>query len=287
MRKHIFIFTTILTLFNILNTFNLSGRNKQDVLDILTSTTESDSDKVSIESIIIEQVGTDIFIKYHLYFGKEVRSCRTTLKISDDGGRTFRFKPSASSISGDNGIIRTDGIKLIKYDCSKDKSFLMGKQLRFKVEIENVVTSKIKYLISGQSAVYPQMSYGLMFGVFKQYGGYIKARSDFRFPEYFAENKKQSYAIIDEYFSRTTVTVGALMEVTKWFSPYIGVGYGNLRSVFVDDEGDSIEDKASYLQGVSLEGGFIFKFRKIALVIGANNTKFIHTDFEVGIGYIF
>lgn len=252
-------------------------------------------DEVTIGAMKIERTGSEFTIQYKLLLGDDVRWCKTKLMISKDGGKTYSFAPSAENISGDLGKQETSGVKVIKYDVSADKQQLAGKQVVFKVDVTTKDVLQRETIAAAQVGVYPQISYGFMFGMVKKYGWYVKARSDFNFQSS-SYNCTSTGEIEDgghiwtngaSKRFRLVVTAGGMLRASRWCYPYVGVGYGSRGLYWKDfqDEWVKVTDKSC--AGVALDAGVALKFGKIALTIGLNNTAFKYTEAEVGIGVMF
>lgn len=251
--------------------------------------------EVTLGALKVERVGSEFSISYKILLGDNVRWCKTKLLISTDGGMTFSFTPTPENISGDIGQLNSSGTKTIIYDVSADKKSLAGKQVVFKVDVISKDVLKREILVSAQIAVFPQMSYGFMFGMVKKYGWYVKALSDFSFPSN-SYNCLSNGAIEGGGHiwtdgttkkSRLVVTAGGMLRVSRWCYPYVGVGYGS-RGLYwkdINDEWAKVSDKSC--AGVALDTGLALKFGKVALTIGVNNTAFKYTETELGIGVMF
>lgn len=252
-------------------------------------------DEVTLGALKVERVGSEFSISYQILLGDNVRWCKTKLLVSIDGGRTFSFTPTQERVSGDIGQFNTSGTKTIKYDVSADKKSLAGKQVAFKVDVISKDVLKREILASAQVAAFPQMSYGIMLGMVKKYGWYVKALSDFSFPS--ASYNCLSNGEIEDgghiwtdgttKKSRLVVTAGGMLRASRWCYPYVGVGYGS-RGLYwkdINDEWAKVSDKSC--AGVALDAGLALKFGKIAITVGVNNTAFKYTEAEVGIGVMF
>lgn len=252
-------------------------------------------DEVTIGAMKIERIGSEFTIEYKLLLGDDVRWCKTKLLISVDGGKTYSFTPSLENISGDFGKQETSGVKVIKYDVSADKQQLADKHVVFKVDVTTKDVLQREILASAQAGVYPQLSYGFMFGMVKKYGWYVKARSDFNF-------KSSSYNCIStgeieggghiwtegsSMKSRLVVTAGGMLRASRWCYPYVGAGYGSRGLYWKDFQGEWAKVTDKSCAGVALDAGVALKFGKVSLTMGVNNTAFKYTEAEVGIGVMF
>ena len=252
-------------------------------------------DEVTIGAIKVERTGSEFTIQYQLLLGDDVRWCKTKLMISIDGGNTYSFMPSEDNISGDFGKQETSGVKVIKYDVSTDKQQLAGKPVVFKVDVITKDVLQREILASAQAGIYPQLSYGFMFGMVKKYGWYVKARSDFNFQSSSynctstGEMEGGGHIWTDgaSNKSRLVVTAGGMLRASRWCYPYIGVGYGSRGLYWKDFQGEWAKVTDQSCAGVALDAGVALKFGKIAFTIGVNNTAFKYTEAEVGIGVMF
>lgn len=252
-------------------------------------------DEVTLGAMKVERIGSEFTIEYKLLLGDDVRWCKTKLLISTDGGKTFNFTPTEDFLSGDFGKQVSSGNKVIKYDVSADKKQLAGKPIVFKVDVISKDALQREILASVQAGVFPQLSYGFMFGMVKKYGWYIKARSDFSFPSSSynctsngeVEGGGHIWTEGSSKKSRLVVTAGGMLRASRWCYPYIGAGYGSRGLYWKDYQGEwaKVTDKSCV--GLAIDAGVALKFGKIAVTIGVNNTAFKYTETEVGIGVMF
>lgn len=251
--------------------------------------------EVTIGAMKVNRIGSEFTIEYKLSLGENVRWCKTQLIISVDGGKTFTFMPSEKYLSGDIGYQGASGNKIIKYDVSSDKQKLAGKQLVFKLEVTTKDVLQREILAAAQSGVFPQLSYGFMFGMVKKYGWYVKAKSDFNFQSSSynctstGEIEGGGHIWTDgaSKKSRLVITAGGMFRASRWCYPYVGVGYGSRGLYWKDFQGEWVKVTDKSCAGVALDAGVALKFGKIALTLGVNNTAFKYTEAEVGIGVMF
>ena len=252
-------------------------------------------DEVTLGAMTVERIGSEFTIGYKILLGDNVRWCKTKLLVSTDGGKTFNFKPTSGYVTGDVGKQSTSGTKSIKYDVTADKSDLAGKQLVFKIDVVAKDVLKNEILTSAQVSIFPQLSYGFMFGMVKKYGWYVKARSDFKFIS--CSYSCMSSGEIDagghiwtdgtSKKTRLAVTAGGMIRASRWCYPYVGLGYGYRNLYWKDFQGEWAKVSDRSYSGLSLDAGLALKFGKVALTVGVNNTAFKYTEAEVGIGVMF
>jgi len=281
MKKIIFI-TFLLTLSGISVSAQSSGQNNPMPGEVIID------DKVQVEHI-----GPIYSINYKIIFGKGVRSCTIELLLSSDGGKTFK-KISETDTTGDTGYITSDGDKSISYDISDIRKDLNGKSIKFKVNITDKKVDEKKIFTQLYAGVYPQMSYGAMFGMVRKFGWYVKALSDFNFPTaaYECDSAGNTgsgtiWATGKSAKSRIAITGGALFRAADWCYPYVGAGYGTKGLYWEDIDGKWAKVTDSSCSGVAIDAGVIFNIGMFAFSVGVNNTAFKYTEIQVGLGVSF
>ena len=154
---------------------------------------------------------------------------------------------------------------------------------------------KGNYIAMASVGVMPQMSYGLMVGYVKKWGGYAKFRSDYHFksPAYSCDK----YGNIDgggliwtnglQRKSRLQATGGVLYRLTKWCYPYAGLGYGTRSLQWQDYQGQWAEVADYSCKGIAAEAGVIMKMGPVAVSAGYSSTAFKYSELEIGIGVMF
>lgn len=144
--------------------------------------------------------------------------------------------------------------------------------------------------------VYPQMSYGLMLGYVKKFGGYVKFRSNFNFSTAsygcfssgLTDSGDQLYTSgSSPRYSRIQATGGLLLSLSKNIYPYAGVGYGTRGVQWEDYAGEWAQVTDYTYKGIAAEAGVTFKFGVLSLSVGASTTAFKYSDLELGIGLMF
>lgn len=247
------------------------------------------NDEVTLANVQVSREKTTFVVTYDISFGLDLKSCDIAFLLSTDAGQTFNAV-KRKYLSGDIGKVKGAGTKTIRYDFSQDMEGLDGKQLSFKVEVKGKDVIERNILVAGQVAVYPQLSYGVMFGMVWKWGWYAKLHSDFRFPSAsyeYSTSEGRFWGTGARRTSRLNVTAGAMVRATKWLYPYLGLGYGS-RSLFLKDiekRWAIVADRST--KGLSLDAGVVFKFGKVAVNVGASNTMFKYTEAEVGVGIMF
>ncbi len=249
---------------------------------------KADND-ILLSNVDVSRQKTTFIITYDIKLGEDTRSCDVALMLSTDAGQTFS-RVDKADLSGDFGRITSSGQKSIQYDFSRDKESLAGKQLSFKVDVVGKDVVRSRTFVSGQVAVYPHLSYGVMAGMVRKWGWYAKARTDFQFPGYSYTHTSS----VDDFWgtgaskvSRLNVTAGAMVRAVNGIYPYLGLGYGRYGLFLQDYAGDWAKVNDYCAEGLSLDAGVVMTFGKISVSAGVSNTNFKYTEAEIGLGIMF
>ena len=260
-----------------------------------TTLPEPKKNDVSIGNVKLSRDDKDLVLDYEIRLGDNVLSCSVEVIMLVGGADGQKYPLTASELKGDFGKITQSGAKQIRYNVERSKERLAGRDIRFTLNVKgkNVLDNEI--LAMGSVAVMPQMSYGLMLGYVKKFGGYIKFRSDFNFAQ--ASYQCNSTGEIDgggymwssgaRRHSRLQATGGVLFRAAKWLYPYAGVGYGARSVHWQDWEGNWAQVSDYSCVGVAAEAGLILKLGPVAVSAGVSNTAFKFTELEVGVGVMF
>lgn len=171
------------------------------------------------------------------------------------------------------------------------------------VEVHLTMKSSLisrKTLIMGDCAYNPsQLSYGVMIGMVKKNGGYLKAHSDFQFgstdlscndtgalteggsgtPFYKEGITSKSYY----YF-----TAGYMRRIVKPLYLYAGTGYGSRVFSWETADGLKVKNTEHSFQGVAAEVGAITHLGKMfALSAGYQTIGFKYHEASIGVGVLF
>lgn len=142
-----------------------------------------------------------------------------------------------------------------------------------------------------------QMSYGLMAGVMKRTGGYVKAKYSFsKVPGDSFECDDEGVSETDGqerwYTGRTeksrmAVTGGIVQCLWKPVYLYAGVGYGTRVQVWETVSGTWGKNKGHSYEGVEAEIGGIVAFKHFVFSLGVQTNSFEYLEGNLGIGVIF
>lgn len=249
-------------------------------------------DGVSIGSTRISRDDKDLVVDYRILLGDNVLSCNVEVIMAVSGKK---YVIDAADLKGDFGKITESGLKQVRYNVEKRKMELAGKDIRFTLNVrsKNVLDDEI--LAMASVSVFPQVSYGLMLGYVKKFGGYVKFRSDFQFGQAsYTCNKAGEidgggllWANGNQRKSRMQATGGALFRLAKWCYPYVGIGYGTRNVQWQDYQGQWAHVSDYSCKGIAAEAGLILKMGPVAISAGVSTTAFKYTELELGVGVMF
>lgn len=134
------------------------------------------------------------------------------------------------------------------------------------------------------------LSYGMMVGIVKKTGGYIKVNTDFGSVSSDADSNSGStdyWYSGDESKSRFAITAGVLQRLWKTGYLYAGAGYGTRNMAWETVEGQWVKIEDRSYEGVEVELGGIVRFGGVALSLGVQTNQFKKVEGTVGIGIMF
>lgn len=141
-----------------------------------------------------------------------------------------------------------------------------------------------------------QLSYGLMIGVVKKTGGYVKVKSDFGKVSsdydvtndgYISGSETLPWYSGDTKKSRFAVTGGILQRFAIPLYGYAGVGYGSRNYAWGTTDGKWAKNLDHSYSGVEAEIGFIYRLGDIAASAGVQTNSFKYFEACVGFGIMF
>lgn len=249
-------------------------------------------DGVSIGSTKILRDDKDLVVDYRILLGDNVLSCNVEVIMSVNGKK---YVIDTADLTGDFGKITESGLKQVRYNVEKRKAELAGKDIRFTLNVKSKNVLDDEILAMASVSVFPQVSYGLMLGYVKKFGGYAKFRSDFHFgtASYTCNRSGEIdgggllWANGQQRKSRLQATCGVLFRLTKWCYPYVGAGYGTRSVQWQDYQGQWAEVADYSCKGIAAEAGVILKIGPVAVSAGYSSTAFKYSELELGIGVMF
>lgn len=171
----------------------------------------------------------------------------------------------------------------------------------YELKIELPSKERTRVLVMGNAGIGAtdpvHLSYGIMVGVVKKFGGYLKAKSDFVFNIPTVGECNESGFSGDTWIffsdgnkkSRWSVTGGGMARIAKPLYVYLGAGYGERVLAWQDQSGDYYRitgnDGPSFI-GVEAETGLILRLGPVAISAGVQTNSFHYWEANIGIGIL-
>ena len=194
-------------------------------------------------------------------------------------------------------VQQTDTVRIVE-QIEKVVEMPVEKMVEVPVEVPVVATApaqapSLHYLLLAQIVV-PDFSYGLMAGVLREAGFYVRFESNFRFlkSDYGCSSDGQApYGQIwttgRTQRSRFSATGGALWHPMSWLTLYAGAGYGwhSLCWEDVSRRWAQVSDVST--RGLAADLGAVFNINRFTLSVGVTTLSFRRFDCVVGLGCYF
>lgn len=159
-------------------------------------------------------------------------------------------------------------------------------------------TNRWNMLLLSQAGYNTDVSLGLMVGMMRKNGFYLKALTSLNAPK--ADYKCTETGMIQEgdlqhypyyktktLYSQYAVSAGYLRMLGKPVGIYVGAGYGSHTVVWETIEGTKVENEDLLKSGAVAECGIILRLKKFALSCGVQSIDFSYTEIQFGLGVIF
>lgn len=214
------------------------------------------------------------------------------------------YKPGEALVYMTNGsrniTIKSDVFGSLKYEFGEKLEKQVVYRLTMKLETPDHM--KTRTMVMPVVGVGPTISYGLMIGVVKKWGWYLKAKYNFKNQEtsYETTNTGINAQGIPMWFtgetigSRLAITTGAMYRLTNPLYVYAGAGYGykKLAWEMADGEVGTSSDKWAEnvdetFTGVEADLGLVLRAKNFAITAGVQSNSFKYFEATVGIGIMF
>jgi len=256
-----------------------------------------------IRNVEFSQLGNTIKVDYRITNLDPFKVLEADLFVSQNGGRTFEGPLKA--VSGDVGIIETEGSKSIIWRLFEEYAVLEG-NIVFEVRV--TVSRKPIPAVSFLSLT-GTMSHtgGLTFGMVSRWGWYVSVKSNASFERgshmirdnMIMDFDRPSYYIMtdDIKTTRAGITAGIMRRIHKTTYLYAGMGYGQRILLWQAEEFsydthemiESIiaEQPEGTFKNAEADAGIIFRFGNFNMSLGASTIGFQFFEPHLGIGYFF
>lgn len=208
--------------------------------------------------------------------------------IRVDGGWDVRISPSAKEM-----VVKVKGYPALRYDFPMD----LRPSAVYLMHISIPDEDRFKALVATVAGFHPsQSSLGLMAGLGRRSGLYLKVKSDFRRTPYTVSHCDEDGMLPDGtrgWFtgdadkSRLAATVGAYTHVKGPVSFYAGAGYGRRILAWKSYDGEFVKVSPYSFAGVEAEFGFMTTFRSMSVITGISSTNLGWVEGDFGIAYVF
>lgn len=214
------------------------------------------------------------------------------------------YKPGEAIVYMTNGsrniTIKSDKFGSMKYEFTQK----LEKQVVYKMEVklEYAGANKTRTLVMPVMGIGAATSYGLMVGVVKKWGWYLKAKYNFINQETTEEcdgdgnslNGVPMWFTGETQSSRFAVTSGLMARLAKPLYLYVGAGYGYKKLAWELADGESgtnsdkwAENTDETFKGVEADLGLVLRTGNFAISAGVQSNNFKYYEATVGVGLMF
>lgn len=166
---------------------------------------------------------------------------------------------------------------------------------RLVARLETPEHKKTRTMVMPVVGVSGSISYGLMVGVVKKWGWYLKAKYDFKSQETQLEcdatgmmsNGNMLWMSGESASTRLAVTTGAMYRLAKPLYMYMGAGYGYHKIAWETIEGEWAENTTDSSSGVEADLGLVLRAGNVAFSAGVQSNSFKYFEATVGVGIMF
>lgn len=230
------------------------------------------------------------------------------LRISVADASTFTFKGNIIGDvvynPGEAIVYLTDRSRKIRISSDKfgtlDYEFpeRIQKSAVYRLSLNLVLpeSQKTRTLVMPVIGIGKAMSYGVMVGIVKKWGGYVKVKYSFSGQSTDASctddgviegTSSTAWFTGEKQNSRFTVTAGALYRVALPFYFYAGIGYGSKTLAWEMVDGRWAEAADHTYKGLESEAGAIYRIKNVAFSVGVQNNSFKYWESTIGVALMF
>ena len=199
-----------------------------------------------------------------------------------------------------NLTIKSDAFGSLKYEFTQK----LEKQVVYKLalKLETPDHKKTRTMVMPVAGIGSTVSYGLMVGVVKKWGWYLKAKYDFKSQETSGEcttagtnmQGTPMWFTGETASSRMAVTTGLMCRLAKPLYLYMGGGYGYKQLAWEMAEGESgtnsnqwAENTDETFKGIEADLGLVLRAKNFAITAGVQSNSFKYFEATVGLGIMF
>lgn len=198
-----------------------------------------------------------------------------------------------------NGYLPLDTIFAVKRDKMSFYTVVMSPARKVSILHKKEKQRKkqtLDILLMAQGGYDDELSLGLMFGLIKTNGFYVKGMTTISFPkiDYVCNRGGVIGGINYPYYKESTysnpcfsASGGYMRRLWKWLIVYAGTGYGKHKVIWETIDGKTVENYGLTTSGLVAEGGVILHLKSFSISCGVQSIDFSHTEIQFGVGLIF
>ena len=174
----------------------------------------------------------------------------------------------------------------------------LAKSVVYRLNLKLIIpeSMKTRTLVMPLIGIGETLSYGIMVGVVRKWGGYVKAK--YSFSSLSTDVTVDDAGVVEgtsakawftgaDKSERFSITAGALYRITLPLYAYAGIGYGNKTLAWEMADGKWAEASDHSAKGIESEIGAIYRYKEFAVSLGVENTAFKYWEFNVGVAIMF
>lgn len=192
-----------------------------------------------------------------------------------------------------NITIKSDEFGSLKYEFTQK----LEKQVVYKMtmRLETPDSKKTRTMVMPVLGVGGSTSFGLMVGVVKKWGWYLKAKYDFKSQETQLECNKDGmvpsgdmlWLTGESIATRMAITTGAMCRLAKPLYMYMGGGFGYNKVAWETVEGTWAENTDVSCNGFEADLGLVLRAKNFAFSAGVQSNSFKYFEATLGVGIMF
>ena len=207
------------------------------------------------------------------------------------------YKPGEALVymtQGSRSItIKSDAFGSLKYEFDEK----LERQVVYKLslKLETPEHKKTRTMVMPVAGIGPSTSYGLMIGVVKKWGWYLKAKYDFKSQETDLECNAEGmtpdgnalWLTGEGIGTRLAITTGMMCRLAKPLYMYLGGGYGYRKLAWETVEASWAENTDDSYSGIEADLGLVLRAKNFAFSAGVQSNSFKYFEATVGVGIMF
>lgn len=192
-----------------------------------------------------------------------------------------------------NITIKSDEFGSLKYEFTQK----LEKQVVYKMvlRLETPDSKKTRTMVMPVLGVGGNTSFGLMVGVVKKWGWYLKAKYDFKSQETDLDcngdgmdtNGNMLWMSGESASTRMAITTGIMYRMAKPLYMYLGTGFGNRTVAWETVEGKWAKNTDGSFSGIEADLGLVLRAKNFAFSAGVQSNSFKYFEATLGVGIMF